>query len=125
MRVTSCQPFLVQAVCKQVIEQLNTVSREQAILRDVVEAQQEVFENWSAYFWDLWDSSDEHQVACLYALLALAQADESQIIQSTALPPQSVLTALKKLLIRDIVSLDQDLYRIAMPMFASWMSQNL
>ena len=125
MHVTSCQPFLIQAVCKQVIELLNHVSREQATLRDVAEVQHEVFENWPAYFWDLWDNSDEYQSACLRALLALTQADLAQIIHYTAQPPQSVLTALRKLLMRDIVLLDQDLYRIAVPMFASWMSQNL
>jgi len=91
----------------------------------VLEVQHEVFENWPAYFWDLWDNSDEYQAACLRALLALTQADLAQIIQYTARPPQAVLTALKKLLMRDIVLLDQDLYRIAVPMFASWMSQNL
>ena len=125
MRVTRCQPFLVQAVCKQVIELLNSVGREQARLQDVQEVQQEVFENWAAYFWDLWDNCDEYQARCLRALLTLTQADLAQIIQYTGQPSQSVLTALKKLLIRDIVLLDQDLYRIAVPMFASWMTQNL
>jgi hypothetical protein len=125
MRVTSCHPFLIQAVCKQVIELLNYTSREQATLQDVIQAQHEVFENWPAYFWDLWDNCDEQQAACLRALLALTQADSSQIIQYTTQLPESILTALKKLLLRDMVLLDQDLYRIAVPMFASWMIQNL
>lgn len=125
MRVTHCHPFLIQAVCKQVIELLNNVSREQATLRDVAEAQQEVFENWSAYFWDLWDNCDELQAACLRALLVLTCADLAHVTQYASQPTQSVLDALKKLLIRDIVLLDQDLFRIAVPMFASWMSQNL
>ena len=125
MRVTHCHPFLIQAICKQVIELLNSSSREQATLQDVVQAQQEAFENWSAYFWDLWDNSDRFQTTCLRALLALTQADLAQIIQYTAQPPQLVLDALKKLVMRDLVLLDQDQYRMAVPMFTTWMSQNL
>ncbi len=125
MRVTHCHPFLIQAVCKQVIEILNSSSREQAMLQDVVEAQQEIFENWSAYFWDLWNNCDELQAACLRALLVLAQADLARMIQYTAQPGQLILDTLKKLVMRDMVLLDQDHYHIAVPMFASWMSQNL
>ncbi len=125
MRVTHCHPFLIQAVCKQIIEILNNASREQAILQDVLEAQQEVFENWSAYFWDLWDNCDVLQTACLRALLTLTQADITQVAQQTTEPAATVLDALKKLLMRDLVLLDQDLYRIAVPMFAQWMQQNL
>lgn len=125
MRVTRCHPFLIQAICKQVIEILNSSSREQARLEDVTDAQQEVFENWSAYFWDLWDNCDTQQAACLRALLTLTNANLAQIVQQTAQPMQPVLDALKKLLLRDIVLLDQGLYRMAVPMFAHWMTQNL
>ncbi len=125
MRVTHCHPFLIQAICKQVIELLNSSSYEQTTPQSVAEAQQEVFENWSAYFWNLWDTCDEIQDACLCALLALTHADLAQLIQYTTQPPQAVLDALKKLLIRDMVLLEQDLYSIAVPMFATWMSQNI
>jgi hypothetical protein len=125
MRMTRCHPFLIQAICKQAIELLNSSSHEMATLEDITEAQQEVFENWSAYFWDLWDNCDAIQAACLRTLLTLTQADLTQIVERIAQPAQPVQDALKKLLLRDMVILDHDLYRIAVPMFAHWMSQNL
>jgi hypothetical protein len=124
MHVTSCHPFLVQAICKQIIEQLNDTSRKQAEIEDVSTAISEVFEVWVGYFWDLWDRCDADQRACLLALLALKETDLDQLVEKSGLSKQKTQLALEKLQIRDIVTKSHANIRFAVPIFAQWMQQN-
>lgn len=124
MRVTRGHPFLVQALCKQLIEVLNDHEREQATIEDVAVAIPDVFQSWLVYFWDLWDRCDADQQACVLALEALETGSMSDIIQRSALGREHALYALEKLQLRDIVTADQNRYHIAVPMFAQWIRQN-
>jgi hypothetical protein len=124
MHVTSCHPFLVQAICKQIIEQLNDTSRKQAEIEDVSTAIMEVFEVWVGYFWDLWDRCDADQRASLLALLTLEEADLDQLVEKSGLSKQKTQRALEKLQIRDIVTNSRTTIRFAVPIFARWMQQN-
>jgi hypothetical protein len=125
MRVTRCHPFLIQAVCKHIIEFLNNDSREFATLGDVSTAIQEVFESWTVYFWDLWDRCDQDQRACLIALSSLGHAAAHDIMQQNGLSKQKTFHALEKLQMRDIVTSEQNAYRFAVPMLTRWVEQNL
>jgi len=125
MRLTRGQPFLVQAVCKQIIELLNDNSREQATLQDVSSAIKEVFEAWPGYFWDLWNRCDPDQRACLPPLLSLKGVDAGYVVQRSGLSKQRTMHALEKLQIRDIVTYEQNIYRFAVPVFAQWVEQHL
>jgi hypothetical protein len=124
MQVTSCHPFLVQAVCKQIIEQLNDTSRKQAEIEDVSTAIVEVFEVWVGYFWDLWDRCDADQRTCLLALLALKETGLDQLVEKSGLSKQKTQLALEKLQIRDIVTNSHTTIRFAVPIFAQWLQQN-
>jgi hypothetical protein len=124
LHVTHCHPFLIQAVCKQIIEILNEGSHAHATVADVSRAVNEVFESWSVYFWDLWDRSDEEQRACLLALLALKQAGYEEIAQQSGLGKQKTLFALEKLQMRNLVTGTHTGYQFAIPLFAQWVEQN-
>src|SRR6266852_2712024 len=124
MRVTRCHPFLIQAVCKHVIEILNDGSRNQAEVKDVSASVNEVFDSWAAYFLDLWDLCDQDQRTSLLALLALQHAEADQIVQRSGLSKQRTLLALEKLQMHDLVTREEGIYRFAIPIFAQWVEQN-
>jgi hypothetical protein len=124
MSITHCHPFLIQAVCKHIIETLNDASRDQAIVEDVSTAIQEVFESWAVYFWDLWDRSDQDQRIILQALYTIQAATVDQLVDRSGLNEQRVFLSLEKLQIRDLVLRDKSLYRLAIPLFAQWIEQN-
>ena len=123
MQVTHGHPFLIQAVCKHLIEGLNESSREQANEDDIATAIGEVFEAWPGYFWDLWDRSDHDQQTCLLALLALGQADMDRIAQWSGLGKTQTRQAVERLRIRDLVRASPLGWHIAIPMFAQWVQQ--
>lgn len=124
MRVTRCHPFLIQAVCKHIIENLNESSRSFATLEDVSASVLGVFESWGGYFWDLWDRCDQDQRASLLALPMLASADAAQIAQMNGLSEQRTRLALEKLQIRELVTCEEGHYSFAIPLFAQWVEQN-
>ncbi len=123
MRVTHCHPFLIQAMCKQIIEQLNDDVREKATREDVPIAIKEVFQSWTVYFWDLWDRCDSDQHKCLLALLAPIAASVDTISQRTGLNQQRTLLALEKLQMRDLALQEKDAYQLAVPLFGQWVEQ--
>jgi hypothetical protein len=124
MHITHCQPFLIQAVCKHIIENLNESSREQATLEDVAVSVKQVFESWGGYFWDLWDRCDQDQRSSLLALHTFKTAAVDQIAERSGLGKQSTLFALEKLQMRDLVLRENGLYQLAIPMLAHWIELN-
>lgn len=126
MRVTYGHPFLIQALCKQLVEDLNFSSRRRAQVQDVAAAIEEILQTWSVYFWNLWDRADPLAQICLLAVLALAEdARVSQLAQRTGLDVQSMQLTLEKLCKRDILRQQDDTYRFAVPIFQEWLARNL
>src|SRR5260370_44304 len=124
MRITHRHPFLIQAMCKHIIEILNDDSRDRATVEDVSVATQEVFESWAVYFWDLWDRSDQDQRIILQSLPAIQAATVDQMVERSGLNEQRVFLSLEKLQIRDLVLREGSVYQIAIPLFAQWIEQN-
>jgi hypothetical protein len=124
IQITHAQPFLVQAICKQIIERLNDESRDQATLQDVTQAIAEVFEVWAGYFWDLWGRCDHNQRLCLIALLALESSSVELLAEKSALSVIKTRQALDKLSLRDLVLDDHGTQKIAIPLVAQWIQQN-
>lgn len=121
---THCQPFLIQAVCKHIIEHLNESSREQATLEDVSASVEEVFESWGGYFWDLWDRCDVDQHSILLVLYVFKNAETDQIVEASGLGKHRTLLALQKLQMRDLVVRENGLNQLAIPMLARWIELN-
>jgi hypothetical protein len=122
--ITHCQPFLIQAVCKHIIENLNESSREQVTLEDVSASVKQVFESWGGYFWDLWDRCDLDQRSSLLALHMFKNAEVDPIAEQSGLSKQRTLFALEKLQIRDLVLRENSIYQFAIPMLAQWIELN-
>lgn len=124
IRVTRCHPFLLQALCSKIVDNLNDTSEEQAKYNDIAIAITEIFENWSSYFQDQWRRSSEEQKRCLIALHVIGNAQGTQIIQQSQLNSSAVYQALDQLQERDIVIKEQQIYQFAVPIFAEWIKEN-
>jgi hypothetical protein len=133
IRVTRCHPFLVQAICSDLVNNLNAGSRNRAEIQDVTIAVTQVLEEWEdSYLQDLWTRSDPEQRACLIALSELGKGDVQHITQYIHRNKeimcgtlQSVRHTLQLLLKRDLVSLENETYQIATPIFNQWVERRV
>ncbi len=125
IQVTGCHPFLIQALCSALIENLNADNREQAEIEDVTLAVNQVLENWwDTYFRDLWERSDQKQQTCLAAFRNIDEGDPLQIAQECRLDEKTVRRTMQTLLKRDLVLQEKSRYRIAAPIFCEWVERN-
>ncbi len=126
MRVTGCHPFLVQAACSELIDNLNLENRQRAELEDVATAVTYVLKNWwDTYFRDLWERTDPQQRMCLQLLNQQAGSDISSLTQQNGLDEHTTREALQTLLKRDLVVLSENSYQIAAPIFCRWVERNI
>jgi AAA+ ATPase superfamily predicted ATPase len=58
LSVTACQPYLIQAICRDLVNRMNEERRFHAGPKDVVQAVDSVLVSASPYFQDLWSGSD-------------------------------------------------------------------
>ena len=125
IHVTGCHPFLIQALCSALIENLNADNREQAEIQDVAVAMNQVLENWwDTYFRDLWKRSDQDQQTCLAALRNIDEGEVLQIALQCGLDEKTVRRTMQTLLKRDLVLHEENKYRIAAPIFCEWVERN-
>ncbi|HXZ06081.1 MAG TPA: hypothetical protein VEH81_14700 [Ktedonobacteraceae bacterium] len=125
IRVTGCHPFMLQAICSELIEHLNMENRMRVEMQDIVPATDQILDNWwDTYFRDLWERSDQQQRTCLYFLSQEQESDLTSIIQRSGLEEQTARRTLQTLLKRDLVLLDKNTYRIAAPIFSKWVERS-
>ena len=125
MRVTGCHPFLVQAICSALIDNLNAENRDRAEGVDVRVAMNQVLENWwDTYFRDMWERTDQEQRACLIAVRSLGIGDPQKIVQLSGLDERAVRSSLQMLLKRDVIRLEDGSYCVATPIFSEWIERN-
>ncbi len=125
LRMSGCHPFLIQALCSILIAELNATGREQAELRDVEAAVEEVFKKWGDnYFKDLWERTDQEQRLCLGVVYELGEADCAHIQLQSGLNAMVTHSTLQKLLKRDILLATKGCYRFAAPIFAEWFERS-
>jgi uncharacterized protein len=125
IHVTGCHPFLVQAVCLELIEHLNAENLQRAEIHDVTTAVTSTLDNWwDTYFRDLWERSDREQRICLAILSLAKECDVLSIAQQSNLDEQTVRWTLQTLLKRDLVLFEKSVYRIAAPIFIKWVERS-
>jgi len=125
INVTGCHPFLVQAVCSALINDLKADKRNQAETQDVVIAVNKVLEIWwDTYFQDLWKRTDQGQRICLAIVKNLGKGDLQKIAQHSEMEESVVRSILQTLLKRDLVVLEQGSYRITTPIFNEWIERS-
>ena len=127
--MTGCHPFLVQAVCSTLVDNLNINKRNQAELKDVEDSVDELFDTLEPYFVDLWERTDQNQRTCLSVLNNLEIGNIQQIIMyGNSNPDQEVdsntrediRNALQTLQKRDLIRIKGGNYSIATPIFNQW-----
>jgi hypothetical protein len=121
---TGCHPFLVQAVCYALIENLNAKKRECATIKDVDGAIERIFENFNNYFSDLWNRTDKHQRICLIALHKVEAANREQLQQQSGLKESILWRTLDTLLKRDLIRQEDEQFSISTPIFSEWVERN-
>jgi uncharacterized protein len=127
IQYTNCHPFLVQAICSQLIDNLNIEKGKRVTPAHMMHAVKQVVDSWDSYFDDLWKRSDESQRTCLSILSSQKQewASPIDIQQHSYLDEESIKKALRNLVKRDlIIRHDDETYRIAVPIFSDWMKDN-
>ena len=122
---TNCHPFLIQALCSQLVDDLNVEKGQQVEPSHVVCAIGRMINSWDGYFDDLWKRCDEPQRACLFALSTQEWVSPEDIQQQSHLDDKSIPKVLRTLVRRDlIVRKDDTTYRIAAPIFNQWVKSN-
>src|SRR6266487_91116 len=125
MKVTGNHPFLIQAICSELIVLLNAELRNQATVEDVAKAMEAVFEHWwDTYFVDLWRRTSTTQRVCLQVLQHLGKATLQEVVMSSSLEERTTQEALQALRKRDLVLLRGDCYQIAAPVYYRWVERN-
>jgi uncharacterized protein len=124
MKATGCHPFLLQAVCSSIVENLNHQGRQRATPGDVSIAIEEVFMKWGDnYFSDLWERTDEEQRNCLLVVGRLGRAGLERIQQASPFDNLTTQRSLQRLVKRDLLLYGEDTYRVAAPIFEKWARQ--
>lgn len=124
MRVTGNHPFLIQALCSELIELLNAELRDQAIFDDVQQAVEAMFDHWEdTYFADLWRRTPGPQRMCLHVLQHSYQATLQQVVEQSHLEERLVQEALQALRRRDLVTLRDRCYQLAAPIYSQWIER--
>jgi serine/threonine protein kinase len=118
LAVTGCQPFLVQATCRDLVNLVNEQNRTTATLSDADRALDSVLTTGVAYFQDLWGGrdSDDAQRAVMRAI-----ATQKDVGAFHETPLQA---ALRKLVHRDILAATDGAYRFRVELVRRWVERN-
>ncbi|GER86854.1 hypothetical protein KDW_10160 [Dictyobacter vulcani] len=120
---TNGHPFLVQALCSQLIDNLNVDERDYLEANDIYSAVNQLVESWDAHFDDLWKRCDDSERACLlYVSNQSQEVSWSDIEQGTQ--HKNISRALRILARRDLLIKNESGYRISAPIFRVWVQHN-
>ncbi len=122
LEVTRCQPYLVQALCYELVNRLNAEGTKEAAAADVDAAMAGALESAHLYFAEMWRQQEAQQ------RLLLRRAGEApegcalaQLAAAAGATPEQVEVDLKKLQSRSILEqVGPDQWRFQVPMVAAW-----
>ncbi|MCP4425848.1 MAG: hypothetical protein GY803_15250, partial [Chloroflexi bacterium] len=124
LQATGKKPYLVQAVCRDLVNHLNIEKRRFAAVQDVETAFDAVLQTGSGYFNEIWtsrDSGDEQR-----AILRLLSTPEHPLISEGDLVQNAKLTSLtplRKLIWRDVIGKHNNGYRLTAPLIGRWIRE--
>jgi hypothetical protein len=118
LAVTGCQPFLLQATCRDLVNLVNEQNRTTATLSDANRALDSVLTTGVAYFQDLWAGrdSDDAQRAVMCAI-----ATQKDVGAFHETPLQA---ALRKLVHRDILTATDGAHKFRVELVRRWVERN-
>jgi len=128
IRLTHCQPYLVQAVCFELVNHLNLAGRREAQQEDVAEAVQRALDSTRLYFAEMWRQLTERQRRLLRAISETAEGAALEELAGQAGPSRSEAESELKLLQgRSIVEIATGpagdhggVWRFQVPMVQEW-----
>ncbi len=126
IEITRCQPYLVQAVCYELVNHLNVESRRNATVADVDAGIERALESAHLYFAEMWRQFTEPQRALLHFLATRPDGVEAQeLAQATHIPPDLLAPDLKRLESRGLIEhlADNARWRFQVPLVAAWVTR--
>ncbi len=122
--VTGCQPYLVQATCRDLVNALNEENRTRATLADVERALDSVLTTGALYFQELWGGrdTDDAQRAVMRAIATQKDAGAQLIAPLQNTPP--LRNALRKLVHCDILVATEQGYQFRVELVRRWVERN-
>ncbi len=117
IRVTHCQPYLLQAVVSELLNDLNSKQQTTATLDDLNTALEKTLVSASAYFSDTWRKDNTEAEQQVMRLLAISEV--GCVMTDPALQP-----AIHRLIRKEIVALTEGHYRLVVELFARWIVKN-
>ena len=121
MAATRCQPYLVQAVCFELVNALNLAGRREAQPQDVTEAVDAALDSTRLYFAEMWRQLGDSQRKLLGAL---AHADDSldsaELTGLAGAAPEHTDSELRSLELRSVVEKHPGGWRLQVPMVKEW-----
>jgi hypothetical protein len=137
IRVTHCQPYLVQLICWQLVIHLNSHQRNYATINDVDEVLDQILVTAEAYFNSIWERAEPHQrlaLALLASLLRpgkettlLSEVERGLADKGVAITRRQLIGALGKLCRRDVLEEYTDgeaRYRFQIDLVRMWIRKN-
>jgi hypothetical protein len=122
LEVTRCQPYLVQAVCYELVNRLNAQSRREAASADVDAAMAEALESAYLYFAEMWRQLEAQQQLLLRRAGSSAEGCAlADLAAAAGATPEQAELDLKRLQSRSILEqAGPDQWRFQVPMVAAW-----
>jgi hypothetical protein len=125
IEITRCQPYLVQAVCFELVNHLNLLGRREAREEDVNAVLHPTLESTRLYFAEMWRHLSDRQRTLLRAIAeATGGADTQSLARAAGTTAQDVQSDLSPLQLNSIIepSPDGNVWRFQVPMVAEWVS---
>lgn len=115
LAVTRCQPYLVQAVCFELVNLLNVAGRREARAEEVEQAAEAALESTHLYFAEMWGRFTERQRALVQELAEGGEQKEA---------PAEQEAELRVLESRSVVERGADgRWRLQVPMVGEWVKR--
>jgi hypothetical protein len=133
LKATRAQPFLVQAVCFELIQHLNSPRRRvtgpfgRVTVSDTRQAIDRAVRRAYPYFSDLWAnaSSSEQLIQAKLAYGQGGRARFSDLNKSLDMEPQAIHQAVKRLEQRELLEREGGEYRFQIPMVRRWICDEI
>jgi hypothetical protein len=119
---TRCQPYLIQALCYELINHLNMEGRREATGADVALVAGHALESAHLYFAEMWRQLDENLKSITRAMSqSQGGIDVPRLATELSTDPEKVETGLRTLAGRSIIEQDSaGQWRFQVPMVAEW-----
>ena len=121
VEVTRCQPYLVQAVCFELVNHVNAEGRAEAREDDVTAAVGYALESTRLYFVEMWRQLSESQQGVLRGVAGASEgAASAELATATGRTAEEVEADLRTLEARSIVEGPGGRWRVQVPIIGQW-----